>query len=394
MRLRRIVRENHGSTINHCCFVPPPPPPPRRHPSSSSSPSSFSSNDRHRPVNVLATVASNQVNFYDNQHCGDHLDIMSHFVTDTSDEVLITATWLSMDEDDDDDDGNDDGDAVLATGGSSGVVHVISLTQSKEISQLRLPSAASSHRGGPGIVLLVGHPRDRNLLLAVMSDAIVVWHVASETVVGRVELDDGGVGGQDVACAAWHPDGRTIVTGGAKGAVRMWDAPTGILGLKVRDVEDGVFPIGIRESMRGPFEFHCQIIDSIHFVRTESTSHYNILTKSRDGKVVLWDPVTEEKIHTYRTSRTPNPCRTALSSDHRSFCIGDSNGRIQVYSLVDGERRAELGHPRSNKAVKACAFSSDDRNIVYVGDDSLIWRFDHIDESLLREWDDEEETDA
>ena len=52
LNLKRIVRENHGTPIYQAQLF----------------------------TNVLATVSPQQVNIYDNEHCGNHLDIMCTFV--------------------------------------------------------------------------------------------------------------------------------------------------------------------------------------------------------------------------------------------------------------------------------------------------------------------------
>ena len=77
LRLRRIIKENHGSNVNQIVFNF------RRQ-------SLFADAEAGLNVhalsgdcaNVVATVGGHQVNVYDNEHDVDHLDIMSHFVVD------------------------------------------------------------------------------------------------------------------------------------------------------------------------------------------------------------------------------------------------------------------------------------------------------------------------
>ncbi|KAJ1676527.1 hypothetical protein EV182_008024, partial [Spiromyces aspiralis] len=112
LRLRRIVRENHLSDINEIAlfFYRPSE---QRDVSGTSVPNKDSFNcsgqntvdpdqithgmgglsayertfDKRGGVkresddksNLLATVGQFQANIYDNEHCGDHLDIMSHY---------------------------------------------------------------------------------------------------------------------------------------------------------------------------------------------------------------------------------------------------------------------------------------------------------------------------
>ncbi|KAF9898302.1 hypothetical protein BX616_004221, partial [Lobosporangium transversale] len=89
LRLRRIVKENHSSEINQLAFC-------QNH-RYNRTPYGI---DRVRVLerrgailkdptdnsNVLATTGGPQANIYDNEHCGDHLDIMSHFLLDPTGE--------------------------------------------------------------------------------------------------------------------------------------------------------------------------------------------------------------------------------------------------------------------------------------------------------------------
>ena len=65
-RVRRIVKENHGEEITHVVF------------------------NRVDPImaHMLATVGGRQLNVYDNEHGGDHLDLVSHYVDDASGDVV------------------------------------------------------------------------------------------------------------------------------------------------------------------------------------------------------------------------------------------------------------------------------------------------------------------
>lgn len=65
---------------------------------------------------------------YDNEHCGDHLDIMSNFDITSDDGInreLHTFCWLYR-----------PGDACLAAAGVDGLIHILSLADSQEIKTL------------------------------------------------------------------------------------------------------------------------------------------------------------------------------------------------------------------------------------------------------------------
>lgn len=65
---------------------------------------------------------------YDNEHCGDHLDIMSNFDITPSHEKhearhkLNTVCWFYK----------NSGDVLIATAGADSMIHVLSLANSEE----------------------------------------------------------------------------------------------------------------------------------------------------------------------------------------------------------------------------------------------------------------------
>ncbi|KAG0013865.1 hypothetical protein BGZ80_010793 [Entomortierella chlamydospora] len=89
LRLRRIVKENHSSEINQLAFCLN-----QRHNRTPFGLDQVKVFEKRGAVkrdpmdnsNILGTTGGPQANIYDNEHCGDHLDIMSHFLLDPSGE--------------------------------------------------------------------------------------------------------------------------------------------------------------------------------------------------------------------------------------------------------------------------------------------------------------------
>ncbi|KAI8589709.1 WD40-repeat-containing domain protein [Geranomyces variabilis] len=238
-RLRRIVRENHGGAIHACAFFP----------------------RREKDVprreddggNILATAGGLQVNFYDNEHCGDHLDIMSHFVVDgygyapsveDPQDELKTLAWVPS-----------DSDAVLAAGGSGGVIHVLSLTRSQELGRW------NAHEGG--ITHLEIHPLDGNLLLSVGKDARVrLWNLGAKRALCEYHV-------KAVVSATFHPSGLTFLTSTSKGVVVQWEVLEDFIGMSDTDAcrtktrifgEEGEAFLEEAPYIAGPFSYHTQSI--------------------------------------------------------------------------------------------------------------------------------------
>ncbi|KAJ3311786.1 hypothetical protein HDV04_003798 [Boothiomyces sp. JEL0838] len=102
----------------------------------------------------------------------------------------------------------------------------------------------------------------------------------------------------------------------------------------------------------------------------------NVLTKSVDGKIVYWNLETESIIHTFNTGDR-NKCRLDVSAQLQYFCVGTETGLVNIYSLLDGSLVSEISHKRSSKSIKCTGFSRNCNNLVFVGEDALVWRFDY-----------------
>lgn len=88
--LRRLVRENHCVTIHQCGFAPKPKGAKPLNPylnlfDEVISEANKVETEEEDSSNILCTVGGNQLNTYDSMHCGDHLDLVSHFTFDLED---------------------------------------------------------------------------------------------------------------------------------------------------------------------------------------------------------------------------------------------------------------------------------------------------------------------
>ncbi|CAG8740928.1 14531_t:CDS:2, partial [Acaulospora morrowiae] len=271
-RLRRIVKENHGHDINHLAFF-------------------FNLSNYEAPVgtlykknfnklghversvrdtsNILASVGDIQANIYDNEHCGDHLDIMSNFAVDEKSDLasseLLTCCWLHRDD-----------DALLAIAGNSRVIYIISLTLSITLQKMQ------GHNGK------WKHPKDDIHLLSASQDVSVrLWNTISGTCLYAFEIK------ASVVC--WNPSGQTFLTGGYNGEVRIWKTP------------DLMFPPTqppLRFSQKD-FEtrhkkFHTGQIDSIRF------ANKHVLSKSINGKIEYWNYETFEVLRSFAIKNGSN----------------------------------------------------------------------------------------
>ncbi|KAI9267389.1 WD40-repeat-containing domain protein [Sporodiniella umbellata] len=206
MRLRRIVKENHGRDINQISFF--------FNNKNFSAPIGLDLNktfDKRGAVqrnstdtsNILATVGGCELSVYDNEHCGDHLDIMSNFDITADDGVnreLHTFCWLYR-----------PGDACLAAAGASGAIHVLSIADSQEIKKLQ-GHTKTVHD-------LQSHPQNDNVILSASKDGTIrLWNIDENNCLAIFECD------ATVLC--FHPSGTKFVSGSSRGELREWQIPS------------------------------------------------------------------------------------------------------------------------------------------------------------------------
>ncbi|CAG8580439.1 11785_t:CDS:2 [Funneliformis mosseae] len=347
-RLRRIVKENHGHDINQLAFF-------------------FNLNHYTAPVGALYKKKFNKLgyvernvrdtsnvlassNIYDNEHCGDHLDIMSNFVVGNNLNLesgeLMTCCWLHRDD-----------DALLALGGKSRVIYIISIALSST------PRTLWGHTDC--ITDIQKHPKDDQHILSASKDATVrLWYVDSGQCLYVFQIK------ASVTC--WHPSGQSFLTGNYNGEIRIWQTPdlltppTESLNITENDIETR------------SRKCHSSQIDCIRF------ANQNVISKSLSGKIEYWNYDTLEVIKAFSIkNNSPNRSRFDVSLDENFLCVGTSNGSVNIYNILNGKLISELSHRRSTKAVRCCAFSRDCKQVIAAGEDGYIWRYDYISDETL-----------
>ncbi|GAN05757.1 WD domain, G-beta repeat-containing protein, partial [Mucor ambiguus] len=347
MRLRRIVKENHGHDIPQLSFF-------------------FNDNDSKKsaqPIdtsNVLASVGGCQLSVYDNEHCGDHLDIMSNFdITPLHEKQeakhrLKTVCWFYR----------EGGDALIATAGADSMIHVLSLANSEEIMLLKGHSSM--------ITDLQSHPLSDHHILSTSKDGTArLWDLHQERCLVVFEAKT------PLTVSCFHPSGATFITGSEHGDIFEWNIPSFDSSISNNTT--------LRISKQD-----AKILKKLHgntYVDCIRYANGNLLTKSVDNQLHYWRPNEQEIIHSFSIASQENShSRFDVSRDGHYLCVGSNHGSVYVYNVHTSDLLAELCHKKATKAVRCCVFTRDCRQIVVAGEDAFIMRYDYIDSKTLNEW--------
>jgi tRNA A-37 threonylcarbamoyl transferase component Bud32 len=153
-----------------------------------------------------------------------------------------------------------------------------------------------------------------------------------------------------VSCAAFAPDGRTVVTGGGEEpVVCLWDAESG---REVRTLE------GHRAAVR-----------AVAFAPTGR----QVLTAGDDGTMRLWDVASGLQVRRLKGYRSRALC-VAVSPDGGRALSGHEDGSVRVWDLESEEEVKRLGRHRAG--VNAVAFAPDGRTAFSGSLDGTVRRWD------------------
>jgi WD40 repeat protein/serine/threonine protein kinase len=148
-----------------------------------------------------------------------------------------------------------------------------------------------------------------------------------------------------VRCAAFSPDGKTLVTASLDKTAKVWDAATG---------EELLTFNGHRQAVRG-------VAFSPDGRRVASTSY--------DQTVKLWDPATGREFFTLR-GHTAMTAGVAFSPDGRKVASTSYDNLVKVWDAITGQELLTFrGH---TDCVDCVAFSPDGRLAVSGGHDRAV----------------------
>ncbi|KAJ2779243.1 hypothetical protein H4R18_004118 [Coemansia javaensis] len=361
LRLRRIVRENHNGTVAQIAlmFYRPCDVGLGGHGLGGMAAYERVFDKRGSAVraaddnsNLLVSAGGAQASVYDNENCGDHLDIMSHFdLGDGAAGAFRTCCWIRV-----------PGDALFAVAGDSGLIHLVSLAWTREVRVLR------GHAGA--VVDLQPHPTDSRLLLSVGADQTArVWSVLTGACLRTYRCAG--------TAARFHPEGTALFVGTSAGDVWRWPAAD-LSGDSEGPLEltagDGTQVVAGKRAAGAA-------IDCLRFARA------GLLVKNTAGRIEHWDLDAGAAICSFSVRHHGiGTSRFDVSYDDRYICVGNRQGEVYIYSVESGKPVRRLAHKRSVRPVTCALFARDCRSVIYTGEGGFIWRYDYVDDETLAEW--------
>lgn len=214
-----------------------------------------------------------------------------------------------------------------------------------------IPSAMR-HKGF--VLDMAFSPADDRVLAAVGSEpAIRLWDLANHIELSALQpVDD-----EEIRSLAFHPDGRTLVTGDAKGRVNLWDAH-----LRRRE---NVLIAGPSPSM--PLGI--------------STDGQTLVTINAGGSLRYWDLSSGGEIESRGQQINLAGVFTddfevlapALSADLKVLAIGMEDGRLQLWDLAQKNPTFLDAHAGR---VRNQVFSADSQKLATVGEDRRVHVWD------------------
>lgn len=165
---------------------------------------------------------------------------------------------------------------------------------------------------------------------------------------GEIQRDFDRIAEDSILTAAYSPDGRQLLTGGADRLCRLYDVATGHL-------------------MR-TFEGHSHHVLSIAW-RADGAS---FASGSADGTIKIWNAETGEQFRTITSTQEVASVRFVGSSGQLVSCSAD--GTCRLHNADDGKTIRQFSG--ASDALYSLSVSPDERLLSVAGQSGSIWRWE------------------
>ncbi|KAG2442615.1 hypothetical protein HXX76_002700 [Chlamydomonas incerta] len=403
LELRTVLKESHASPILDLAFN--------------------SVTPGHH--NLFASIGKDQVTIYDDEHMGDYLGVVVHYVNsptphhrggDVSCCAWVQTAGLSR---------HELGDACLAVSGPEGVIQVISVAEARVVALLKGHSGEVTElcgcAGVPGLLLSLGADGGMRL-----------WDVPAGACLAELSC-------ADITTAELHPDGSCIYTGHRGGRVSRWP-----LQLERKEAAAAAAPSPTPgASCFGPaprlalaagcapapapmsLPANPPLGDYVDCIRCLQGGC--LAAKSSDGRLAAFDLTAgssgagaaeagaaaagaaaaaggeapgssgggakegeEGPARQVLSLRVPGThpasgsrggvqrCRFSATRDGAFICVGNSAGDVYVYDAASGTRAAHHPPHKVGGPARAAALSEDGRHLLVVRGNGYILRYEYI----------------
>jgi WD40 repeat protein len=182
-------------------------------------------------------------------------------------------------------------------------------------------------------------------------------------------------------CAAFSPDGKSIISGSQDGTVRIWDAQTGDPALKPLSTKRDSCPFSVAFSSNGgriaagcyegfkiwDAETGKEVITSIDVLRSNysivfSPNEKTIASCSARSIVQIWDAQTGNRLRGPLDGHSNPILALTFSIDGTKIASGSDDGTVRVWDANSGQ--LVQGPFRHDDGVYFVAFSPDGTKII------------------------------
>jgi WD40 repeat protein len=196
-------------------------------------------------------------------------------------------------------------------------------------------------------------PDGRTLATGSADGAVVLW----EPTTGRMVRTLLGHSTGEIDALAFRPDGGRVVSAGGDGTARLWDTATGQALLTLRGHADRVTGVAYAPDGR------------------------RIASCGQDGTVRLWDAATGRALRTLR-GHTSGVYSVAFSPDGATLATASSDHTVKLWDAATGRALHTL---RGHSDVARCvAFSPDGRTVASASWDQTIKLWDAASAQEIR----------